>query len=157
MQTLPGQSPEPKLLFPSLQPLYRAYYNLYWPLIRLTAGGILFVHGYNKVTISGLSGVTGAMERIGIQPSVAAASVVIFLETVGALCIVFGLATRFFAAAIAIEMAVVTFGAHFANGFGWTAPRGGWEYPLFWGLIMLAIAMRGGGPLSLDRKIGKEL
>jgi hypothetical protein len=26
-----------------------------------------------------------------------------------------------------------------------------------WGLIMLAIALRGGGPYSLDRRIGKEL
>jgi hypothetical protein len=26
-----------------------------------------------------------------------------------------------------------------------------------WGLVLLAIALRGGGPYSLDRKIGKEL
>jgi uncharacterized membrane protein YphA (DoxX/SURF4 family) len=26
-----------------------------------------------------------------------------------------------------------------------------------WGLIMLAIALRGGGPYSLDRKLGREL
>ena len=31
------------------------------------------------------------------------------------------------------------------------------EYPLFRGLVMLAIALRGGGPYSLDRKIGREL
>ena len=35
--------------------------------------------------------------------------------------------------------------------------RGGWEYPLFWGLILFAIALRGGGPYSLDRKLGWEL
>jgi len=26
-----------------------------------------------------------------------------------------------------------------------------------WGLVLLAIALRGGGPFSLDRKIGREL
>jgi hypothetical protein len=26
-----------------------------------------------------------------------------------------------------------------------------------WGLICLAIALRGGGPYSLDRKLGREL
>jgi uncharacterized membrane protein YphA (DoxX/SURF4 family) len=31
------------------------------------------------------------------------------------------------------------------------------EYPLFWGLILFAIALRGGGPYSLDRKLGREL
>ena len=30
-------------------------------------------------------------------------------------------------------------------------------HPLFWGLIMFAIALRGGGPYSFDRRIGKEL
>ncbi len=38
-----------------------------------------------------------------------------------------------------------------------SAPGGGDEFPLMWGLIMFAIALRGGGPYSLDRKIGKEL
>ena len=46
---------------------------------------------------------------------------------------------------------------HWPNGFGWSLPRGGWEYPLFWGLIILAIGLRGGGPYSLDRKLGWEL
>ena len=29
--------------------------------------------------------------------------------------------------------------------------------PLSWGLVMLAVALRGGGPYSLDRKVGREL
>ena len=62
---------------------------------------------------------------------------------------------RVFATAIGIQFLVITFVAHWPNGFGWT--RGGWEYPLFWGLIILAIGLRGGGPYSLDRKLGWEL
>jgi hypothetical protein len=31
------------------------------------------------------------------------------------------------------------------------------ELFVMWGIIMFAIALRGGGPYSLDRKIGKEL
>jgi putative oxidoreductase len=31
------------------------------------------------------------------------------------------------------------------------------EYPLLWGVVMLAIALHGGGPYSLDRKIGREI
>ena len=71
--------------------------------------------------------------------------------------VMLGLFTRFFAAAIAIEFGVITFVAHWPNGYGWTNPRGGWEYPLMWGLLFFAIALRGGGPYSLDRKIGREL
>ena len=69
--------------------------------------------------------------------------------------IILGLFTRLIAAAAAIEFAVITFLAHWPAGFAWS--RGGWEYPLFWGLILFAIALRGGGPYSLDRKLGWEL
>ncbi len=43
--------------------------------------------------------------------------------------------------------------------YEWTACRGmpGYEYPLMWGLLMFAVALRGGGPWSLDRKIGWQL
>lgn len=74
---------------------------------------------------------------------------------VGAVMIILGLFTRLFAAALAVEFAIITFVAHWPVGFA--AGRGGWEYPLFWGLILFAIALRGGGPYSLDRKLGWEL
>ncbi|MFT7577916.1 MAG: putative membrane protein YphA (DoxX/SURF4 family) [Alphaproteobacteria bacterium] len=31
---------------------------------------------------------------------------------------------------------------------------GGYEYPLLWGLVALALVIRGGGELSVDRQIG---
>ena len=41
------------------------------------------------------------------------------------------------------------------NGFSWM--KRGYEYVLLWGLLCLAMALRGGGPYSLDRKLGREL
>jgi putative oxidoreductase len=32
----------------------------------------------------------------------------------------------------------------------------GVEFPLFWLLMLVAVFLRGGGPYSADRKIGKE-
>jgi len=43
---------------------------------------------------------------------------------------------------------------HLPNGFFWNA--GGYEYPLLWSLIALAIAFKGGADLSLDRALGRE-
>jgi putative oxidoreductase len=40
---------------------------------------------------------------------------------------------------------------------GFAAAQGGFEYVLLLGIVMFAIAIRGGGPYSLDRAIGKEL
>jgi hypothetical protein len=50
-------------------------------------------------------------------------------------------------------MAVIVY--HHLPTFGWA--QRGYEYPLFWGLVMLAVALRGGGPYSLDRAIGRGL
>jgi putative oxidoreductase len=119
---------------------------------------MLLVHGLDKVinrTVAAFA--SGSLARRGIEPAMALAYVVFFLETVGAVCIILGLFTRFFAAAIGIQFLIITFHAHWPQGFGWNRPGGGWEYPLFWGLIWLAIGLRGGGPYSLDRKLGREL
>jgi putative oxidoreductase len=154
---------EPKPIIAPLAGFYVHSRDLAWLIIRVTAGGMLLVHGIMKVLPMGEKGfaatigafASGSMARRGIEPALGAAYVVFFLETIGAVAIILGLFTRFFAAALAIEFAIITFVAHWPAGFA--AGRGGWEYPLFWGLILFAIALRGGGPYSLDRKLGWEL
>jgi putative oxidoreductase len=94
-----------------------------------------------------------ALVKRGIAPAEPLAVILIALETLGGLCIALGLFTRFWAAAVTIEMCVIIY--HHLPNFGWT--QRGYEYPLFWALVMLAIALRGGGPYSLDRRIGREL
>jgi putative oxidoreductase len=156
---------EPRPIIPPLASFYTTTRDLGWLIVRLTAGGMLLVHGIMKVMPAAEKGLkatieafaAGSMARRGIEPSVPAAYAVFTIETIGALLIIFGLFTRLAAAAAAIMLAVITFLAHWPNGFAFTSPRGGWEYPLFWGLILFAIALRGGGPYSLDRKIGWEL
>ena len=149
---------EPKPVIPALASFYSHTADLSYLLIRLTAGGMLLVHGITKLmntTVAAFA--ANSMARRGIEPALPAAYMVFFLETVGAVCIIFGLFTRVFAVAIGIQFLVIVTLGHGSRGFAWSAPGGGWEYPLFWGLIIAAIALRGGGPYSLDRKIGREL
>jgi len=65
-----------------------------------------------------------------------------------------GLFTRFYAAALAIEMGIAFLIVHLPKGF--SAAQGGYEYVLLLGIVLFAVAIRGGGPCSLDRLIGKE-
>ena len=156
---------EPKPIIPRSASFYSQTRDLAWLVVRLTAGGMLLVHGIIKVMPAAEKGLaatiaafaTGSMAPRGIEPALPAAYAVFAIETIGALLIILGLFTRFAATAAAIMFAVIAFVAHWPNGFGWASARGGWEYPLFWGLILFAIALRGGGPYSLDRKIGWEL
>ena len=143
----------PRLLFPALKPFYDRVEPLSWLLIRVTAGLMLIPHGWPKLMMGITATANMALVKRGIAPAEPLAVILITLETLGGLCIALGLATRFWAAAVFIEMMVIAY--HHLPKFGWTAP--GYEYPLFWGLVMLAIALRGGGPYSLDRRIGKEL
>ncbi len=141
-----------KLLFPGLGPFYAWAEPVSWALVRITAGLMILPHGVPKM-LAGLGPTAAfALVKRGIQPAEPLAVVLILLETLGGLCVALGLFTRFFAAGIAIEMSVIAY--EYKSKFGWTGP--GYEHPLMWALVMLAIVLRGGGPYSLDRKLGRE-
>jgi len=146
---------ETKLLYPGLAGFYESWRDIAFTLVRVVAGYNLFMHGWVKLSGPGLAGVTGYMTKQGLEPSSVFAAAAIFLESVGALCIIVGLFTRFFAAALAIELLIALLVVHLKNGFG--IGQGGYEYVLLFGIVLFAIAIRGGGPYSVDRLIGKEL
>jgi putative oxidoreductase len=146
---------ENKLLFPGLAGFYASWRDVAYTAIRVVAGFILLMHGWMKVGTYGVAGVSGLMAKSGLEPATAFAIAAMFLETVGAICIILGLFTRFFAAAIAIELLIGLLAVHLKNGFD--VGKGGFEYILLLGVVMFAIAIRGGGPYSVDRMIGKEL
>jgi len=146
---------EARLLLPALAGFYASWSELSYALMRIVIGGILFVHGWGKVTGAGLSGVSGYMAKLGLVPGFFFGGSAIVLETIGALCVLLGLFTRFFAAALAIEMLIAILTVHLAKGFG--VGGGGYEYVLLLGIVLFSIAIRGGGPYSIDAKLGKEL
>jgi putative oxidoreductase len=143
------ESSEPKLVLPFLKPFYDLVIPLSWPLVRCTVGLILAVHGWGKVTR-----VIDLMAGQPVRGSATQIVVLMLVEFLGGVCISLGLFTRFFAPAAAIEMAYLTF-FRYSDHFGWRTD--GYEYVLMWGLILFAVSLRGGGPYSLDRKIGWSL
>jgi putative oxidoreductase len=144
---------KPRLLFPQLRGFYDRVEPISWLLIRLTAGLMIIPHGWPKLMMGVGATANMALVKRGIYPAEPLAVALITLETLGGLCVALGLFTRFWAAAITIEMMVIVY--HHLPKFAWG--ERGYEYPLMWGLVMLAIALRGGGPYSLDRKLGREL
>ena len=147
-------SNRPKLLIPGLAAFYSGSPILAYTLVRIVIGGILFMHGLAKVK-AGLSHEVEFFAQHGFPHPALCAYVIVFFETVGSICVALGLFTRFFAAGLAIDLGVAFLTIHVWRGF--SASHGGFEYVLLLGLVMLTIALRGGGPFSLDRLIGKEL
>lgn len=130
---------------------------LSWPLVRITAGLLLVPHGAQKLFgwFGGFGpAATGGFfaDKLGLEPGILFAVAAGAIEFAGGLLLALGLFTRPVALAVAALMAVAVFQVHLGAGFFWTS--GGYEYPLLWGVVALALAIRGGGELSLDRKFG---
>lgn len=144
-----------RLVLPGLRGFYDSTADIAYTLMRIVIGYIFLMHGWSKFNAGAAAVASSIMAKNGIEPAALFAYAAMFLETAGAVCIILGLFTRFFAAAIAIEMAIAFIFVHAPKGFA--AGRGGFEYVLLLGIVMLVIAIRGGGPYSVDRVIGKEL
>ena len=144
-----------KLMYPGLAGFYASAGPFAYTACRVVVGIIMIMHGWTKYNIGAGPVAANVMAKNGLEPSLGFAYAAIGLELVGGVCLVIGLFTRFFAAALAIEMAIAFLAVHMAKGFA--AGAGGYEYVLLIGVVLFAIAIRGGGPYSVDRQIGKEL
>ena len=147
-----------KLIYPGLAGFYDTMAPIAYTILRVTVGVTIFVHGWGKL-MGGAAGVAGFFGKLGLPAPTAMAYWAIFIETAGALCVAAGLFTRFFAAALAIEMLIAMMLVHWANGFlvSVSGGKNGYEFVLLLGIVLFAVAIRGGGPYSVDAKIGKEL
>ena len=145
--------PRERLLIPALGGIYQRLGGLAWPLVRVVTGLMLVPHGYMKL-FGGMEGTIGFFAQIGFEPAALLAWYVALLEFVGGILLAAGFLTRVVAAQVVGFMAVAVI-FHAGNGFAWS--QGGYEYPLMWGAIALAILFRGAGPLSVDAKLGREI
>lgn len=150
--------PGATLVFPFMAPIYRFGACVSWPMVRIIAGANLVPHGLNKLFGfwgGSMTGFTEALSNMGYEPAAVLAWLVALTEVVGGICIVIGFLTRPAAAAATIFLFVAAFVQHLPQGFWWT--EGGYEYPMLWGVVTLAIFLRGGGAFSVDRRLAKEL
>jgi putative oxidoreductase len=146
-----------KLFFPGLAGIYDSLADWAYPLLRATAGLMLLPHAWPKFMVLGAQGVAAnALAKRGIEPALPIAYLIMFLESVGAICITIGFLTRPFALLLLIEMLFITFKVQLPNGWFFSAPGGGAEFTLMWAALFLIILIRGGGHHSVDRAIGKE-
>jgi len=143
-----------KLIYPGLAGFYEKMFPIAAALVRVVVGIMFLMHVSGKFH-SGAAAVAGYMSKNGLQPGALFAYAAMTLESIGGVCLIIGLFTRFFAAALAIEMLIALITVHLPKGYA--AGGGGYEYVLLIGIVCFTIAMLGGGPYSVDAKIGKEL
>lgn len=144
----------PKLLIPPLGRLYSVFAPYTELLIRLIAGGSLAFHGY-QILFGNIEGAGRFFESVGFENGLMWAWVVGILELVCGILLAIGFLTRLAAGPILVFLIVSIVAYHWEFGYNWEGR--GIEFPLFWAIVVLHFLVRGGGPLSLDAKIGREI
>ena len=118
-------------------------------LLRLTAGLALLAHSfYLKIFVFSMAGTAGFFESLGLPGFLA--WLTLFVEIITGLMLVFSVKPRL-AALIAVPGMMGAVWAHSGNGWLFSNADGGWEYPLFWALVLLSIALLGDGSATTVR------
>jgi len=144
----------PRPMIPALAGTYAKAEPWGYLLLRVVTGAMLIAHGWPKLMAGPAAIAANVMARRGIEPAYVVACIAIFLEIVGAVCIILGLLTRPFAALLVIEFLIIV-KSHL--NAGWSVGGGGAEFAFLWLIALIYILIRGGGPYSLDAKLGKEV
>jgi putative oxidoreductase len=148
------ESVDPKrLVFPGLATLYQAGSPFAYGFMRFCTGAVLVPHGIVK--LMHLPPNPASVASHGLPFPMLLAWLVVFTESFAAAGIAVGLFTRFCAAAVWIEMAVIIVFYQWEFGYFWT--QKGIEFALLWLLLCTAIFFRGGGRYSIDHYLGREL
>ncbi len=118
-------------------------------LLRVTSGVWFLLHAGLKIFVFTPAGTAGFFESIGLPGPLA--YLVIAAELLGGLALIAGFKTRIVAVALSLILIGSIYTPHFAAGFFFSNPNGGWEFPAFWAITLWALALLGDGAYSVSK------
>ncbi len=114
--------------------------------LRAALGLMWISHGLMKVVVFTVPGFAGFLGSLGMPPALALP--IIAAEIGGGVLILAGLYGRH----VSVLLLPIMLGAlmvHLPNGWVFSAPKGGWEYPAFLIVASIAHALAGDGAFAL--------
>jgi putative oxidoreductase len=115
-------------------------------VLRLALGAMFIAHALLKVLVFTVPGTVQFFQSIGLPAALAYFTIA--AELAGGVLLIAGLWTRW----VSIALVPILLGAlwvHSGNGWLFTAPNGGWEYPAFLALAAIVQALLGDGRYAL--------
>jgi putative oxidoreductase len=110
--------------------------------LRIICGLFLFPHVMGKFAAGAASAATvGFFAKAGFQPAEVWVYITAVLETLVGVALVLGICTRFAALGGCALLLIAVYSLQTVKGFGWTWNTGGYEYPVFWAIASLAVAL----------------
>lgn len=118
-------------------------------LLRIALGVMFLAHSVVlKLIVFSLPGTAQFFVSVGLPGWFAYA--VFAAEVVGGVMLILGVQARWAALALAPILIGATW-VHSGNGWVFTNPNGGWEYPFYLTVLALAQALLGDGAFALNR------
>lgn len=115
-------------------------------VLRIALGVMFIAHALLKYYVFTLPGTVKFFESIGLPGPLAYFT--FFAELIGGVLILAGVYSRWVSAALIPVLLGATW-AHAGNGWVFTAPNGGWEYPAFLAAAAAVQALLGDGKYAL--------
>lgn len=123
-------------------------------LLRVALGIMFIAHSVVlKYFTFTLAGTAQYFASIGLPAALA--YVVFAVEAIGGVLLVLGIATRWTALAL-IPVLLGAMWVHLGNGWVFSAPNGGWEYPLFLVVISAVVALQATAPAARRLAAGTD-
>jgi putative oxidoreductase len=117
-------------------------------LLRVSLGVMLVAHSVLlKYFVFTLPGTAQFFVSIGLPGALA--YVVFAMEAIGGIALILGIGTRLVSAAMIPVLLGATW-AHAGNGWVFSNPNGGWEYPLYLSVLAAAQVLLGTGAFALS-------
>jgi putative oxidoreductase len=117
-------------------------------LMRVSMGLLFLAHACLKLFVFKMDGTVQFFESLGLPGFMA--YVAILMEVIGGAMLVGGMYVRLVAIILSLDLWGAVFMVHGKAGFWFTNQGGGWEYPVFWILMLYALALLGSGAYSYD-------
>lgn len=117
-------------------------------VLRLGLGVMFIAHALLKYYVFTLPGTAQFFASLGLPPFLG--YVTFAAELIGGVLLVLGVYTRYVALALVPILLGATW-AHLGNGWVFSAPNGGWEYPAFLALASVVQFFVGDGAFALQR------
>ena len=116
-------------------------------LLRVSLGILFLAHVALKIFVFTVPGFVGYFASLGLPAIMAYATIA--LELLGGIALILGIYAPWVAIPLALEMLGTIIMVHGHNGWLFTNPGGGWEYPAFWTISLIAVALLGDGAYAL--------
>ena len=117
-------------------------------VLRVFTGLVFLMHGYMKVTTTGIGNVAGFFNGVGIPFPELMAPLVSYGELLGGIALIVGLFTHWITKINILILLGAIYFVHLAHGFA--VGENGYEYALLLLLVNLVIATKGAGKYSVD-------